>query len=179
MADWFSDHFGADGSADTAAADPITIVAPGVGGNRLRVKRAEITVTDTAANDVLRMMTFKSSDRFYAMYINTDGGCSASSSADVGLYTYNSAHTGAVIDVDLFDAAVDLTSAIDDLEEILTDGALGGEDRGKPLWEQLAVGAGSDTTDPGVLYDVGIALTGEDDATSATIVLWVLYGGGV
>lgn len=178
MARWFSDHYGADGSADSSVADPRIIPSVGVSGGRWRVKRATITVLDTAAADILMMFTLKSSDRLYALYINTDGGFSASNSAEVGLYTYARTHDGAVLDVDLFGAAQDLTSAIDVLTEILTSGALGGEDRGKTLWEQLAVGAGSDTVDPMAKYDFAITLNGEDDATSSTAVLWAIYTSG-
>ncbi len=178
MANWYSDHFGTDGSADSTIADPRKIVSSGVNSGRLRVKRAEITVLDSAAADVLWMFTMKSSDRLYKLEHQTDGGFSASSSSELGLYTYNANHNGAVLDVDLYGASLDLTSALDVQTEVLDLGALGGEDRGKTLWEQLAVGAGSDTVDPDVQYDFCMTLNGEDDATSSTYVLVAYYTSG-
>jgi hypothetical protein len=180
MANWYSDHFGVDGSADSAVADPVKVVSAGVGGARARIKRATITVTDTALGDVLWMFTMKSSDRLYALRVYTDGGFSASNSCELGLYTYNSTHNGAVLDVDLFGAALDLTSAVDaeSTAETFAAGALGGEDRGKQLWELLAVGAGSDTVDPLVNYDVCMTLSADDDATASTLALVAEYTAG-
>jgi len=178
MANWYSDHFGADGTDDSTIQSPADLVGAGISHGRLRVKRASITVTDNAAADVCWMFTMKSSDRLYALYHATDGGFSASSSSELGLYTYAATHDGAVLDVDLFGAAIDVTSAIDTLTDTFTAGALGGEDRGKQLWELYAVGAGSDTTDPFVQYDVCLTLDGNDDTTSSTYVLIALYTAG-
>ncbi len=179
MANWYSDHFGTDGSADSTIASPTKIVHASVNGLALLVKRAEITVLDSAAADVLWLFTMKSGDRIYKLEQQTDGGFSASSSAELGLYAYNANHNGAVLDVDLFGAAQDVTSALDVVTEVFDDGALGGEDRGKELWELLAVGAGSDTSDPDSQYDFCLTLNGEDDATSSTYVLiaWYTPGG--
>ena len=178
MANWYSDHFGADGSADSSVKDPAKISHVGISGGRMRVKRASITVLDSAAADVLWMFSMKSGDRLYKLEHQTDGGFSASSSAELGLYTYAETHDGAVLDVDLFGAGQDVTSALDVATEVFDDGALGGEDRGKQLWEQLAVGAGSDTVDPFVQYDFCLTLNGEDDATSSTYVLIAHYVAG-
>ena len=175
MANWYSDHFGADGSEDSSIASPAKVVSSGVDHGRKRIARAEITVLDSAAADVLWMFTLKSGDRLYTLEHYTDGGFSASSSCELGLYTSSAAHDGAVLDVDLFGASLDVTSAIDTYTETFTAGALGGEDRGKQLWEQLFVGAGSDTVDPLVNYDFCLTLNGEDDATSSTYVLIATY----
>ena len=179
MANWYSDHFGTDGSEDSSIADPLKVVSSGVNHGRYRVARGEITVLDSAAADVLWMFTLKSGDRLYRLENYNDGGFSASSSAELGLYTSSRTHDGAVLDVDLFGAAIDVTTAVDTVidakAETFSAGALGGEDRGKRLWEQLAVGAGSDTTDPLVNYDFCLTLNGEDDATSSTYVLIAYY----
>ncbi len=178
MANWYSDHFGADGSADSAVAVPVKVSGVGVSGGRQRIKRGTITVLDSAAADVLWMFTMKSGDYLYKLETYTDGGFSASNSCELGLYTSSPTHDGAVLDVDLFGAAIDLTSAVDTVTETFSAGALGGEDRGKQLWEQLAVGAGTDTVDPLVNYDVCMTLNGEDDATSSTFVLVAYYTAG-
>lgn len=178
MANWFSDHYGTDGSADSSIADPTKIVNRGISGDSELVKRAEITVLDSASGDVLRLFTMNSGDRLYSLTYGSDGGFNASSSNELGLYTHNVEHDGAVLDVDLFGAAIDLTSAVDASTEALYLGVLGGEDRGKQLWEQLALGAGSDTTDPQVQYDVCLTLSGEDDATSSTLIVVAKYTAG-
>jgi hypothetical protein len=178
MANWYSNHFGADGDGDTAAAHPNIVVPVGIGHARVRIKSASITVTDTAATDVLRMFTMKSSDRLWALYTQTDGGFSASNSAEVGLFTVNDTHTGAVLDVDLFGAGQDYTSALDTLTEIFTSGALTGISRMKHMWEIYKVGAGTDTVDPQVKYEFGITLQGNDDATSSTATLTAVYTAG-
>ena len=179
MANWYSDHFGTDGSADSTVKDPVKVVGAGVGGARGRIKRGEITVLDSAAADVLWMFTMKSGDRLYKLETYTDGGFSASNSNELGLYTSSAAHDGAVLDVDLYGAAIDLTSAVDTVTETFSAGALGGEDRGKTLWAQLEIGATqSYTTDPLVNYDFCLTLNGEDDATSSTFVLVAYYAAG-
>jgi hypothetical protein len=180
MANWYSDHFGADGSADSTVAVPATTVGAGVSHGRLRVKRASITVLDTAASDVLWMFTMKSSDRLYLLCHGYDGGWSASSSSALGLYTSSGTHDGAVLDVDLFGASIDLsTAAVDVFTETFSAGALGGEDRGKQMWSLLEIGATqSYTADPFVEYDVCMTINGNDDATSSTYVLWAVYTSG-
>ena len=176
MADWFSDQYSA-GSAATAIADPITVVSSGVNHGRKRIIRAEITVTDTAAADILRMFTLKSGDRLYTLELYTDGGCNASSSSDVGIHTSTLGHdSSTALDADVYATTQDLTSALDVYTEVFTQATtLGGEDRGKTIWEQLAVGAQSYTVDPLINVDFTITLNGEDDATSTTIVLIGTY----
>ncbi len=178
MANWYSDRIGADGSADNSLPTIPTITHVGKAGGRMRIDAPSITVLDSATGDVLRMLRMKSSARIFALYYFTDGGFSASNSCELGLYTANGTYDGAVLDVDLFGAAIDLTSAVDTLTEAFTLGVGGGEDRMKPLWEVYALGAGSDTTDPGVEYDLCMTLSGEDDATSSTLTLGVIYTAG-
>ncbi|MES0386005.1 MAG: hypothetical protein ABUJ98_15655, partial [Hyphomicrobium sp.] len=180
MANWYSDIFGADGSADSAIASPKTIAARGKQGDELLVKRATITVLDSAAADVCWMFSMGSGDRLYELRYGYDGGWSASSSSELGLYTFAETHDGAVLDVDLFGASIDLsTAAVDITTETFSAGALGGEDRGKQMWQLLEIGATqSYTVDPGVRYDLCMTLSGNDDATSSTLVVYALYTAG-
>lgn len=166
MSDWYSNHFGIDGTDDAAAAHPNIKVPVGIGHAKMYVKSASITVPATvAAADVLRMFTLRSSDRLWALYHNTDGAADASNSAEVGIYAVNANHTGAVLDVDLFGAAHDLsTAALDVLTEIMTSGAAGGEDRLKTMWEIFFLGAGTDEVDPEVKYELCTTLNGDDTA---------------
>lgn len=178
MANWYSDRIGSDGSADSSLPTIATISSVGIAGGRLRMTHASITVLDSAAADVLRMLRMKSSDRIWAVYYGTDGGFSASSSCELGIYTANSTYDGAVLDVDLFGAAIDVTSAVDVLTEAFSLGALGGEDRMKTFWELAAVGDQSYTVDPKINFDLCMTLNGEDDATSSTLTVDVIYTAG-
>ncbi len=175
MANWYSDQFGTDGSEDTTVATPTKVSSSGVHKGRKRIARGTITVLDTAAADVLWMFTLKSSDRLYTLEHYTDGGFNSSSSNELGIYTSSITHDGAVLDVDLYGASLDLTTAIDTYTETFSAGALGGEDRGKTLWEQLAVGDQTYTTDPGIDLDFCLTLNANDDATSSTYVLIATY----
>lgn len=177
MANWFSNHTTSGVDQNSLPTSP-QFVPSGIGHSRARLKIATIDTSGSnpASGDVYRMMSFKSSDRLFELRVSNDGGHDVVTSADVGLYTYNADHDGAVLDVDLFDAALDLTAA-GDWDEILTDGALSGVDRGKQLWEQYAVGAGSDTSDPQVTYEIGIALTAEP-TVGGVIVMSALYTSG-
>ena len=175
MANWYSDRIGTDGSADSTVGSPFPTTPAGRADGRMRISHSSITVTNTGAADVLWMARFKSSDRVLAVYYNTDGGFNASSSCELGFYTGNSTYDGAVLDVDLYGAAIDLTSALDVLTETFSVGALGGEDRMKTVWECLAVGDQSYTVDPAILVDLCMTLDSDDDATSSTLTLSVLY----
>ena len=178
MANWYSDRIGADGSADSSLPTIATISSVGIAGGRLRMTHASITVLDTAAADVLWMLRMKSSDRIWAIYYGTDGGFSASGSSELGIYTANSTYDGAALAVDLFGGSISLTSAVDVLTEAFSLGALGGEDRMKTLWEQLAIGDQSYTVDPKVNFDIAMTLDGNDDVTSSTLTVDVIYTAG-
>jgi hypothetical protein len=124
------------------------------------------------------MFVLKSSDRLWALYHNTDGAADANSSAEVGIFTVNDTHTGAVLDVDLFGAAHDIsTAALDVLTEIFSSGAAGGEDRMKTMWAIYALGAGSDSVDPQVSYEFGMT-TSADDTAEYVYTLTALYTSG-
>jgi hypothetical protein len=179
MANWYSDHFGTDGSADSTIASPKKIVQRGLSGDGKLIRRASITVLDSALGDVLWMFTVGSGDRLLSLTYGSDGGFNSSSSNELGLYTHNDDHDGAVLDVDLFGAGIDLTSAVDASTEALYLGAIDGEDRGKQMWELLELGADQGkTADPGLKYDVCLTLNANDDATSSTFILVAEYTAG-
>ena len=190
----YSDHYSTDGNDRTAIADPVQLiphmattledataatgpgVSRGIGHGRLRYKRAFISVNDADSNDVLRMMTFRSSDRISGLWISSDGVPTTATNVDVGLYTHNAAHDGALIDVDLYHSTLSLEDANNRLE-CFTGGVLTGINRGQPIWETLATGAGTDTTDPDVLYDLVITFT-TDSAGEGDLILEAYYSSG-
>ena len=98
---------------------------------------------------------------------------------NLGLYLAGENHDGAVQDVDLFCSALDIsTAAIDRTDALVEAATLAGTDRGKTVWEQLAVGAGTDTVDPEVWYDV-VGVPSTSCATAdTTIVLEAYYTAG-
>jgi hypothetical protein len=179
MATFFSDHYttGLDQtSLPTLRSDVIPDANKKHG--RARISRATLTVTTATSADDLRFLTMKSSDRLHWIGVWTDGELDATA-GDVGIYLTGDDHDGAVQDVNLFVDPLTLTSPIDtwDSGECFTQNVLGGEDRGKPLWEILAVGDGSDTEDPNLLYDLAITLTANNTVVGVTV-MEVCYTAG-
>lgn len=112
-----------------------------------------ITNGDSIAS-TYRMLRVKSSTRISALLLYTDAITTAT--ADVGLYR-TAADGGAVVDVDFFATAQDLTAAIVDPADIQFEAAAGVTDIAninKRIWQQLGL-----TSDPGVQYDITLTLT--------------------
>ena len=175
MAVYFSDHFNSTSGA-TSLADPTQIVSAGVNGGRLRYKKGTITDTVTSG-EVMRFFTMKSSDRLIELHISSDGGSDAGA-VNVGIYLAGTNHDGAVVDADLFGSAVTISTAIDRTDAWTESTTLDGTDRGKALWAQAAVGAGSDTSDPGVLYDICCVASTTFTTADSIITLEAVYTAG-
>jgi hypothetical protein len=127
------------------------------------------------------MMTFKSGDRLLEMWLASDG-TSAAGAVDVGLSLTGSNHDGALVDVDLFGTAI-VTSTAMERSEALVEAALAKattvkSGRGLPLWEAAAIGAGSDTSDPGVQYDILLTPTTSFTSADSIITLEAYYTSG-
>lgn len=166
MATWFSDLLGRDGDGLDDQLLPTTMQLNRVGLNHARMRK-KIAFADLddgtdncAAGDIVRMMTFKSGDRITDIRVTTDGDWTGTNTCDLGLYLSGTNHDGAALDINLFQAAVDYDTPLaraDGFDEaVLSD-----DDRGKALWELYAIGAGSDTEDPMVEYDLAVTLLGE------------------
>ena len=125
---------------------------------RLRKTYAQIT-TAAADTDDLIIAYFKSSDRIVDIQFYTDGGSTAGA-FNLGLWVADFSNGGTAItvaDADLYTSAQATSTAIlygaAAVTSIFLESAvLTDADRGNALWAQLATGAGSDTTDPGVTY---------------------------
>jgi hypothetical protein len=157
-------------------------IGAGQGHGRERIKRAYMNVgTAAGIGDELRFMQFKSGDRLHELFVLTDGGCTAGA-MDLGLYLSGLNHDGAVLDVDLFCSALVLSTATvwaAAAAEIMIESAvLTDQDRGKPLWEILAVGAGTDTVDPMLDYDLTGVVTTARTAAVTNIVVFARYTSG-
>ena len=116
---------------------------------------------------------FKSSDQILDIKFYTDGGGTAGA-FNLGLWTVtfdNGVPTFTVADVDLYASAKATGTAIlhgSAIATVFTESAtLDDFDRGKALWAQLAIGAGSDTSDPGVTYaliaDISTTIDGANE----------------
>ena len=126
---------------------------------RLRKTYAQIT-TAAADTDDLIIAYFKSSDRIVDIQFYTNGGSTAGA-FNLGLWVADFSNGGTAIsdtaDNVLYASAQATSTAIlygaAAVTSIFRESAvLTDADRGNALWAQLATGAGSDTTDPGVTY---------------------------
>jgi hypothetical protein len=170
MSTYYSDHFSSDGAAVTTLDDQKRASA-GISHGRIRYKAARFSGAAPQTTDTIRMMQFKSSDRLIEMFISSDGTPSAGA-VNIGLYKSSLRHDGAVIDADLFGAAIDQITAAA-REDALTEAALGDLDRGKTLWEQATVGAASYTADP--IEDWDVVIVPSTNFTGNGIILLEAY----
>lgn len=163
----YSDHFNsnttpgvATGLTDTLAYDSQRRISAGLGHavGRIKIARASVPTAGMTSGDELRMMRFKSGDRIWRLYWASDGG-STTYAANLGLYLAGLNGTGAVVDADLFGSALALATGAALTECFTESGVLTDEDRGKTCWELAAIGAGSDTVDPMVWYDLVLTST--------------------
>lgn len=188
MANHYSEHFAVVSSSTvapaTAYADPPIKAAPGRGMARVYRKTAHMDFSSIASGgivdaDVARVFSLKSGDRITALLFQADTGFvdTGTLTIDIGLHAVNDTHSGAVLDVNLFAALVNLdATASEDVDAFLESGTLDGLDRGKALWELLALGAGSDTSDPFVEYDVTITFNSGTAVTAGgTLALQVEF----
>ena len=182
MATVYSDQYNADMTVEdgTAAASSILLASTaaaqavqktymakaGTAGARSRtiIARAIIATIGGTSADVVRMFSLPSSARIFNLRYNS-AGTSTTYAADVGLYLSGANHDGAVVDVDLFDAAAALATAQSDIDCFVL-GVLTDQDRGRPLWHLAGIGGGTDTVDPVTNYDICLTST----ATLVTVI---------
>jgi len=156
-------------SGVVSSGTAITNVGAGVNHSRVRTSLATATIPVTvgspaaawATGDFVRLLTMRSSDRIVDIRIWTDATLAAATAlaTDIGIYLAGLNHDGAVVDVDLFGTAFNLMSASPVARvSVFDDGALADEHRYLPLWAALSIGAGTDTSDPEVLYDIALTM---------------------
>lgn len=181
MADWYSDHIGADGLLDTSVASPPTVISAGLNHGRVRYKRAIVNTTggNPASGDVYVFFTMKSSDRLFNLMVSNDAAHDVVTACDLGLRLRGTNHDGGAVDPNFFDDAVDIaTAAVDRGEALVTGAQVAGTDRGKQLWEMLD--DASITTygsDPHLEYDITLTLT-QEPTTGGIVVLEAEYTAG-
>ena len=156
MANLFSGFLGTgtDGSrTDQFRADA------GEGGGKMRAAVIPLNVaTGSITNaDTIRVASFKTNARILRLtaYIDALG---TSGSIDVGFFKSDVYNDGAVVEVDTFADAYDVSSAVSaDIFETTAGGGgsvtLDGTDRGKEIWELVG-----QTEDPGEQWDLVITV---------------------
>jgi len=148
----------------------------GIKHARSRISTARISAL-ALTTDTVRMITLQSGDRLLKLELTSNGGSDAGA-IDLGLYLTGSAHDGAVVDVDLFMSAQTTSTAIDLTDAFNESAVLDHTDRGKTMWELAAVGAGTDTIDPLVQYDIVIVPTTSFTTTASILTLIATYMAG-
>ncbi len=177
MTDFFSNHYGpAVGATDhfTTQVNPRALVSPGLRHSRVRRSAAQLTVPNgqtMADNDVIRLLDLKSGDRLVQLLFSMDANWGSTADFNIGLYLKNGpANDGAVVDEDLFAGQIDWSGAITRVDYFDgANGSLDDWDRGKTLWELAAIGAGSDTSDPQVVYTVATTNSSNNSDAAAAV----------
>ena len=171
MANHYSTLFATEADQNTLVANKINPV--GEAGGRLRYKRMYILTDQVfSINEVIRMGTFKSSDRIFELTISCPDMGTAGD-FDIGLYLTGTAHDGVVVDDNLFCDALDVNAAALSRVEAFTEAALDDFDRGKMIWQLLGL-----ASDPGTFYDLTISAFEATTSTSAEVLLECFYNAG-
>jgi hypothetical protein len=180
---FYSDHFSADQGETghyTTKLSPDKIVTVGKKHSRIRRTAAYYTIpasTDMADNDEIHYFDMKSGDRLINLFFSQDANQGATATYDLGVYLKS---TGLEVDDNLFAAADDWAGAIA-REDLFTQATtLDNWDRGKTLWELAAIGGGSDTVDPQVMYTIVATATANitvvDDAVETLVEAYYIAG---
>jgi len=132
------------------------------------VVREQVATVETAAADdagsVYRLFRVHSSWRISQLLIGHDAVTNMST-ADIGIYDIATVNAGAVVDVDFFADALDISSASSGMVDRTYERANTRiSDIQKPLWEQLGLSA-----DPLKWYDIAVTATTNDPTAAATI----------
>jgi hypothetical protein len=174
---YFSDHYGSSdtgtpGDAITALPNPRRAVTAGIKHARKRVNICWLDTTgeDPVDGDVYRFCTMKSTDRIISIKAACDGTFSGSTDLSLGIHLAGDNNDGAVVDFDLFAAALDVGAGFVLTENVVV-GALTDEDIGKMLWEQCDVGASSYGSDPGVEFDITGTIANQGAAGGEVLVI--------
>jgi len=181
MATYFSNHYTSTGIEQTAV-DAGFRVSAAISHGRVRYKRADATGL-FLTTDTVRMFTMQSGYRLLELWLSSDG-YSGAGAINIGLHKSGNAHDGLVIDADLF-ATAQTTSTIITRTNMLSEGgsaaiAVATESavNGLPLWQLAAMGAGTDTSDPGESWDFTITPSTSHTTNNILLTLEAYYTAG-
>lgn len=169
MATFYANHL-------ATLADPTTRAVPTLNvhesGGRLRFKRIEIELPDSANNDTVRFASFKSNDVILGIKIYSDD-LGTAGTLDLGLAYTGSANDGATIDADRFASAIDVNQAAVNGTEVMSEsGVLTADLVARPLWQAAGL-----TEDPGGNFDL-LGTTPAGTTAAGTVTLVVTYSAG-
>lgn len=186
MTRFYSPHYTGETPATTVAGVAPAIghkAGPGLrhGGLKHSFAMIDLSTATLADEDEFRMFTMKSSDRLGQLFITTPAAWAATTlTLDVGIWSVGNNHDGAELDADLWINGLDGTATLartDHWNQSTT--MVDDTNRWKPLWEQLALGAGTDTVDPIKDYDIVIHVDALATLTvSAKLILEAYYVAG-
>ena len=147
---------------DLLSSDPTRLIKgfiPPVSTSRYRYRNARITLDGTINNaDVIRLMTFKATDRIVSMKFSSHTFTSAT--ADIGYRYTGDKNDGPALDNDIHGVAVNIASAAQ--LEVYALGLLTNLDRTRMLWkilEEYGIDQGWDGIRPQSLFDLSLRMT--------------------
>lgn len=168
MTTYYSDHYGpavgATGHFTTRRTPGAPALDPTMSHGRRRKSQARVTVPaakDFGAGEIIRLFDLRSGDRLLDLRICCDANFGLVATWDVGLYKKGLVDDGAVIDADLFAAALDLVDAVARTDVFTQATTLTDMDRGKPLWYLADKGAGTYSADPFEIWTVAMTSTAD------------------
>jgi hypothetical protein len=181
MANFYSNHMAALATPSTRAAQTLNV---GEGHGRVRVKRIECTVPDTANNDTIGLARFRSTDRIIAMIVACDD-LGTAGVIDIGLFrptdTYDATAATSYYDVDAYVDGLALTAGFNAVSISTTRSTdtpmapgigFSPAKYGKTLWE-----VAGQSEDPGGYIDlVGTTVTGTTVAGCFVVVVEYVAG---
>jgi hypothetical protein len=148
-------------------ATPVVKVNPTKHNGVVRAAFGTAAFAASDATSVARVARIPSRARVSLVQLQSDD-LGTGGTVDVGLHR-TSADGGAVVDADFFASAVDTdTAAVARTDVTYESGVITIANRGKRVWEQLAL-----TADPGFMYDVTI--TRNTATGTGNVNLWVEY----
>ncbi len=199
MADFYSDQFAPRGSA-TAIVHTGTLpnrrfkMPPGISRVPIYSTRGYFDFADSrnptlAANDLLRILPMKSSDRIYELNLWVSGagggGWSGTFTFDLGLYQQGQNHDGEVVTPNMFATGVDVVGGAPHrrTDLLIESTAVKDANRGWQLWEIMAeilTAFQNVTSDPGEEYDLVLEVaTGPPINQGAILVEMIFSPAGV
>lgn len=174
MATFYSNHLATAAAPSTRAPQQMNVYES---GGRVRFKRFEIELPDSANADTVRFGSFKSTDAIIDMRIFYDD-LGTAGTLDIGLAYAGSANDGTEIDDNLFADALDVATAAvvagtqiaygEGSSGLATDVSL----FGKRLWQAAGL-----SSDPGGLFDL-MGKTDTGTTAAGTVVIFVMYVSG-
>jgi len=142
-------------------------------GDKIKTKNQTVeTVATDSAGSVYRLLRVHSSIRPHSLQVGHDA-ITSMTTADIGVYD-TAANGGAVVDIDLFGSAINMSSASSGMvERQLEDDNTDIDKIGKSLWEYLGL-----TSDPNKEYDLAITATTNAPTAAGTLAMRLQYHDG-